>query len=58
MSGNMCESCANYVYDEEDDDFFCNADMDEDEYSRFLTSKDSCPFYRNDNEYEIVKHQN
>jgi hypothetical protein len=46
------------VYDEEDDDFFCNADMDEDEYSRFLTSKDSCPFYRNDNEYEVVKHQN
>jgi hypothetical protein len=38
--------------------FSATRTWDEDEYSRFLTSKDSCPFYRNDNEYEIVKHQN
>lgn len=57
MSGNQCDSCANFAYDEEDDEYICNADMDEDEYYRFLTAKDSCPFYRSDNEYEVVRHQ-
>ncbi|MBQ4473728.1 MAG: hypothetical protein IJR36_08125 [Lachnospiraceae bacterium] len=53
-----CESCMYYVYDEEYESYYCDMDLDEDEMVHFLrgTRKD-CPYYRSDNEYEVVKHQ-
>ena len=43
MASN-CESCVNYVYD--------------DEMVKFLTgSFDNCPYYRLDDEYAVVRHQ-
>ena len=32
MDGNMCDSCVNFVYDEEEDWEYCAVDMDEDDY--------------------------
>ena len=57
MAGT-CESCTYYGYDEDAEDYFCQADMDEDDYYHFLTDgRSSCPFYQSDNEYEVVRHQ-
>ena len=53
-----CEFCANYVYDEDEDYYFCDIDLDEDEMYRFLTgTSKECPYYQSDDEYKIVKHQ-
>lgn len=54
----MCESCVFYVFDEEDEAWYCEAEMDEDDYARFLTApRAGCPFYRLDDEYAVVRHQ-
>lgn len=55
----MCEDCSNYVYDERDDCYYCDVNLDEDEMMRFLSSDNhNCPFYRHDDEYSIVRKQN
>ena len=54
----MCETCVYYQYDDEDEEWYCVADMDEDDYARFLASpKASCPLYRLNDEYAVVRHQ-
>ncbi len=54
----MCETCAYYEYDEDEEAYFCSVDMDEDDYYRMITGQHkSCPFYRNGDEYAVVKHQ-
>lgn len=54
----ICESCINYRYDEEYEYYICDRDLDEDEMVKFLSSAmDSCPFYRLDDEYRIVRKQ-
>lgn len=59
MADVLCEMCSNYVYDEEDDSYTCLVGMDEDEYIRFLSSrKKTCPYYRPDDEYAVVRKQN
>lgn len=53
-----CDTCLFYVYDEEYDDYYCDVDMDEDDVARMMQSAtENCPFYRNGDEYEIVRHQ-
>lgn len=53
-----CETCSNYVYDEEYDYYICEVDLDEDEMMRFLKHTNSgCPYYQLDNEYKIVRKQ-
>jgi hypothetical protein len=54
----MCDTCVNFVYDEEEDWEYCAVDMDEDDYVRLVTSpRKVCPFYRNGDEYAVVRHQ-
>ena len=49
-----CESCVNYVYDEEYGYYICEANLDEDDMMRFLTSQTfSCPYYQLDDEYRV-----
>lgn len=49
---NECDTCANYSYDEEYEEYFCDVNMDEDDMVRFMTDhRDSCPYYRNGDEY-------
>ena len=54
-----CESCANYVYDAEYDEYYCDCRLDEDEMARFMTNtlKD-CPYFQDGDEYKIVRKQN
>jgi len=53
-----CDTCNNYVYDEDYECYVCEQDLDEDEMYRFLTSTSfSCPYYQSDNEYLVVRHQ-
>ncbi len=55
---SSCDSCVNYVYKEEDDCYYCLVNLDEDEMVRFLTdTQKSCPYYRLDDEYGVVRHQ-
>ena len=37
MSGKAtsCDYCANYVYDEDSESYYCDVNLDEDEYYRF-----------------------
>lgn len=54
-----CDTCANYYYDEDYEEYVCDVDMDEDDYARiFLGRKhESCPYYHNGDEYRVVRKQ-
>lgn len=53
-----CESCMNYAYDDEYDEYYCIIDMDEDEcYSLMSGSHAICPYYRRGDDYTIVRKQ-
>lgn len=53
-----CDECAYFEYDEDEEAYFCSADMDEDDVARLYESKYAvCPFYRNGDEYAVVRHQ-
>jgi hypothetical protein len=53
-----CDMCAYYGYDEDDECYYCEADMDEDDMVRIMERHyKSCPFYRNGDEYVVVRHQ-
>lgn len=55
---NICESCAYFVYDDEFDEYFCDMNMDEDDVARLMSGYyKECPFWRNGDEYDTVKHQ-
>ena len=55
---SSCDTCINYVYDEEYGYYVCEADLDEDEVAHFLgDQRFACPYYRLDDEYAIVRHQ-
>ncbi len=59
MRGNVnCESCDNYIFDDEYDCYVCQADLDEDEMEHFLkNSFRNCPYYQYHDEYKIVRKQ-
>lgn len=53
-----CDSCVNYVYDEELEYYVCLVDLDEDEIYKFIDGNThDCPYYRLDDEYGVVRHQ-
>ena len=53
-----CENCAYYVYDEEYDEYICEADMDEDDFMRMMEQgQAACRYYRDGDEYRVVRHQ-
>ncbi|MDE7294022.1 MAG: hypothetical protein K2N72_06330 [Oscillospiraceae bacterium] len=53
-----CESCVNYVYDEDYECYTCLVNLDEDEMYRFVHGVSSdCPYFRLDDEYGVVRHQ-
>ena len=55
---NTCDTCANYVYDEEEDFYECDVNMDEDDFGRLISGHmKECPYYQNNDEYRIVRHQ-
>ena len=47
-----------YVYDEENEYYVCEVDLDEDDMVRFLKGDvRACPYYQSDDEYKIVRKQ-
>ena len=53
-----CDFCAYNEYDEEDEEYYCSANMDEDDMARFMQSSyKECPYFRNGDEYKVVRHQ-
>lgn len=59
MIAMQCDSCAYLEYDEEYDEYCCSVDIDEDELYRISQDKSGyCPYYRNGDEYSIVRKQN
>ena len=59
MDGSLCDTCKNYVYDEEYERYVCMAEMDEDDVYRSLSSRSrTCPYYHSDDDYQIVRKQN
>ena len=54
----LCDECAYNEYDETDEEWYCSVDMDEDDYYRLISgnTKD-CPFFKNGDEYAVVRHQ-
>ncbi len=54
-----CDTCLNFVYDDEAGCNVCMVNLDEDEYLRFLSNSfESCPYYQVYDEYKIVRKQN
>ncbi len=57
-SDNNCTTCLYYLYDDEYEEYICDMDMDEDEYVRLISdSHYECPYYRNGDEYRVVRKQ-
>lgn len=55
---NQCDQCVYFVYDDDYEEYLCEADMDEDDYARIVSeSRTSCPFFRDGDEYKVVRHQ-
>ncbi len=53
-----CESCMYFEYDEEYEEYVCGVDLDEDDMARFYQSKvKTCPFFRDGDEYRVVRKQ-
>ena len=58
MTKASCDTCAFLVYDDDYEDYVCDVNMDEDDYSRLLENHHKeCPFYRDGDEYKVVRHQ-
>ena len=53
-----CDMCAHFAYDELYGEYVCEINLDEDEMYAFLSGKEfSCPYFRNGDEYLIVRKQ-
>lgn len=59
MAGKSnCETCSNAVFDEECECYCCDVNLDEDEMYRFMSNSFfNCPYYRLDDEYQVVRKQ-
>lgn len=54
----QCDECTYYIYDEDYEEYICDASMDEDDYSRLLSGNyKSCPYFKNGDEYAVVRYQ-
>lgn len=55
---SVCETCGNFCYDEEYECYVCEVNLDEDDMVRFLQGNtEQCAYYRNGDEYRIVRKQ-
>ena len=53
-----CELCQFYDWDETGEEQVCTADLDEDDYARFLESGTrDCPFFRFQDDYRTARRQ-
>ena len=53
-----CETCLYYAYDEYQEQYVCDYDMDEDDVYRLSTmGTRDCPYYTDGDEYKTVRKQ-
>lgn len=57
-----CDTCGNLEWDEDDQEYYCAADVDEDDYARMMLEEKGmphqrCPYWVNGDEYAVVRHQ-
>lgn len=53
-----CDTCLYFTYDEDYEAYMCDMDMDEDEYAHLMSDAHyNCPYYRNGDEYAVVRKQ-
>lgn len=59
MAGKTnCDSCLNYIFDEECECYECSVYLDEDQMANFLgNTLDRCPHFQFNDEYKIVRKQ-
>lgn len=56
--GNSCDNCVYLIYDEDYEEYLCDADMDEDDYVRLRENEfKGCPFFRDGDDYRVAKKQ-
>lgn len=53
----ICDTCVNYVYDDDWECYTCMVNMDEDDYYRTMSGSKECPYYQDNDEYKVVRHQ-
>ncbi|MCR5517995.1 MAG: DUF6472 family protein, partial [Lachnospiraceae bacterium] len=54
----ICDTCAYMVYDEDYEEYVCDVDMDEDDFQRLMEREyKQCPYYKDGDEYKVVRHQ-
>ena len=57
-SGASCEYCAYFMYDDEIEEYVCDVNMDEDDFRRLMQSSfKECPYFKDGDEYKVVRHQ-
>lgn len=57
-SYTSCDTCAYLEYDENDEAYYCSMDVDEDDFARLTASNfKGCPYYRDGDEYKVVRKQ-
>ena len=58
MEASCCETCRNYVYDEDYEYYVCDMDLDEDDLVKFLQgTNDRCAYFSMNDEYAVVRKQ-
>ena len=58
VKATNCETCTNYVYDEDYDCYICLVNLDEDEMYNFVSGQvKACPYFSYNDEYKIVRKQ-
>ena len=56
--GSQCDSCSNYVYDEDYECYVCMVDLDEDDLAHFRSGGNvDGSFSQTDDEYKVVRKQ-
>lgn len=54
-----CENCSHYQADDQTQEYFCTADLDEDDVAKLMSfSNYKCPYFDFYDEYGIVRKQN
>lgn len=54
-----CENCSHYILDNQADEYFCDAVLDEDDVARLMGFNNAkCPYFDFYDEYKIVRKQN
>ena len=54
-----CENCSHYILDDQAEEYFCSALLDEDDVAKMMSFKEyKCPYFDFYDEYKIVRKQN